>query len=80
MSIYNKRIEEITREVWKHGTYLSTRVLEYTVVNSYAYEDFIIDIVYCVAKGIVVAVDVDDSLELSLFRLSCPGGFNMHLN
>ena len=75
-----KELEKISNEVWDRGVYLSTRVREQMVVNSYAYEDFIIDIAFCAEKGVVVAVDVDDTVDLNPYRLGNPVSFTIHPN
>ena len=65
-TMVSKRNEALTNEVWNRGSYLSTRVCDHTVINTYAYRGFFIHIEFCVMRGQVVNVQIDDDLALGV--------------
>lgn len=75
-----KRIENIANEVWNSGTYLSTRVRDQRIINTYAYKGFFIHIEFCAALGQIVDVKIDDDLELGFSHSMELTRFKINLN
>ena len=75
-----RKFEDMTNEIWNHGSYLSTRIREQTVINTYAYEGYFFDIEYNVEADKIIAVIMDDLFDLNHCALTGPERFRIHLN
>jgi hypothetical protein len=78
--MYNAKLELLSNEVWDKGSYLSTRIVEDKVINTYAYDGYFIDIFYDVLTNCVIEVVVDESFDLSPSVMTGLDGFQFNMN
>ena len=78
--MYNAKLELLTNEIWDNGSYLSTKIVDDKVVNTYAYDGYFVDIIYDVFTNSVIEVVVDESFSLSPSLFSQINGLQFNLN
>jgi hypothetical protein len=74
------KLELLSNEIWENGSYLSTKIVDEKVVNTYAYDGYFVDIIYDVFTNSVIEVIVDESFNLSPTLFSALNVFQFNLN
>ena len=78
--MYNAKLEMLSNEVWDNGSYLSTKILDDKVVNTYAYEGYFVDIIYDVVTNKIIDVIVDETFNLNPSFINYFSDFHFNLN
>jgi hypothetical protein len=73
------KFNKLTTEIWDHGSYLSTRIDDHKVINTFEYDGYFFDLVYDVAIHEIVDVRIDDTFTLNIDQIN-KFGYKINLN
>jgi hypothetical protein len=76
----NKYTHGFLNVIWDTGTYISTRINEDHVVNTYYVDGFFVDLFYDSDEGKIIEVFIDDTFNLNSEYHTQIKGFHVNYN
>ena len=75
-----QNLDQFLKSVWDDGIYLSTKVNEVTVTNTYYLDGFFVDLAFNTKEGKITEVFVDDTFCLNANYIAQLNGYLLNYN